>query len=294
MRNELEQTSRRGIEQQTPPTEEERLAIEQKCMALLAKRAARYTMGDSTSLPEDTALRLLRSLRYVVGQCGLSPTALAAADWNTLYEQGIARLQEKLEQGKKLFLAAHASLPPIENRSLRETVDSIGLFFRRYDVRYFASEIPCEIDYQLCRPVSEELSGVDYIILYLRRILIENDFLRRFAPDVLTGFFQREAPDYKELILNLYEPAAAMAVGLTLAGEPAEKLVLTDAGRGRIAQRFSCLQRAEADAELKTAADTLAGHLGITLPEGKEYLEYALGGLRARIMAALGRREMLS
>lgn len=292
--NELMQAADGKIEQQPPPTEEERLAIEKKCMALLARRAARYSMGDSTSLPEDTALRLLRSLRYVVGQCGLSPTALAAADWNTLYEQGLACLHTKLDQGRKLYLAAHATLPDVGNRSLKETMDEIADFFRRYDVRYFAAEIPCDIDYQLCCPVPEELCGIDYIILYLRRILIENDFLHRFSSQALIAFLEREMPEYRELILNLYEPVAAMAVGLTLAREPVEGLMLTQEGRQQIAQQFLQLQKAEADTELTKAAWALAGHLAITLPQGREYLISAARELRPRIMAALNRREAFS
>ena len=104
-----------------------------------------------------------------------------------------------------------------ENRSLEETLRSIGGFFRAYDTRFFAAEVPCDIDYQLCRPVNEELEGVLYVRAYLEQLVTENAFLRRFDPAAVRWVLTAACPgDHRELLVNLYEPVAAAALGLTL------------------------------------------------------------------------------
>lgn len=280
-----------ALPESTAFSPEEQQVCEAKCLALLARRVGRYLAGDATSLPEHTAAALLRSLRYVVGQCGLSPHALAEADWNRLFEEGITRLQQKVEEGKRLYLLTLEHLPPIENQSLQETMASIADFWKQYDLRYFAAEIPCDIDYQLACPVPEATHGVDYILEYLRRIAVESDFLGRFSRERLAAFLSRQLPDYRELILNLYEPVASQAIGLTLAGEPVAGLCLSESGRGKIAAQFSLFRREEATERLTGAAAALSRQLGITAPEAKEYLSTVAQELSPRLLAALGRRK---
>jgi hypothetical protein len=83
---------------------------------------------------------------------------------------------------KRLFITASLGLPAIENASLRDTMRGIRLFFRRYDLHFFAHQIPTVLDYQLSHAVPDSFLGIEYIVEYLRRLIIENDFLRRFEP----------------------------------------------------------------------------------------------------------------
>lgn len=46
-------------------------------------------------------------------------------------------------------------------------------FFKRYDLWFFAHDIPCAIDYILDAPISEDLQGIDYIIAYLKALIAE-------------------------------------------------------------------------------------------------------------------------
>ena len=72
-------------------------------------------------------------------------------------------------------------MPLIRNVALRDTLENIGEFFKRYDYRSMAHEIPCSIDYPLCHQVEESTPGIDYIEEYLSRLLIEIEFLGRFV-----------------------------------------------------------------------------------------------------------------
>ena len=80
----------------------------------------------------------------------------------------------------ELWREVVATMPPIPSIALHDTIAAIGDFPRSYDFRSMAHEIPVMFDYPLCHPVPETLLGVDYINEYLRRLLIEADFLDRF------------------------------------------------------------------------------------------------------------------
>ena len=143
-------------------------------------------------------------------------------------------MEAKAKYARSLWQAACLTLPGIENQSLLDTMKSIGGFFKKYDCRFFAHQIPCDIDYQLCRPAPDSLMGVDYVIEYLRRICVENDLLRRFDPALTVRLLDLYCPDYKGLLINLYEPVAANALGLALTGGDIRKLEVSEGERERL------------------------------------------------------------
>lgn len=89
---------------------------------------------------------------------------------------------------------------------MRDTLRSIGGFWRRYDPRFFAQEIPCGTDYQLALPVPPEQQGVDYVVTYLAHLAVENRFLQRYPRKVLCPVWEVYCPHYRQEVLNLFEP----------------------------------------------------------------------------------------
>ena len=144
---------------------EEAAALRQKLWPLLARQAGLYTGCGSSSLPEDTARELLCSLCYTLKVWfqagGAASQPLADADLEAGLRQGQAILEQKCRQARRLWMAVRHSAPDLKNRALADTLDSIGAFFQRYDLRFFAHCIPCDIDYPLCRAVPDTLPGVD-------------------------------------------------------------------------------------------------------------------------------------
>ena len=56
-----------------------------------------------------------------------------------------------------------------------------------------------------------------YVRAYLEQLVTENAFLRRFDPAAVRWVLTAACPgDHRELLVNLYEPVAAAALGLTL------------------------------------------------------------------------------
>lgn len=243
----------------------------------LARRVALYTSTDHSSVPKELAQELFESTAFTLEQGAGVPE-----DLNAQFAAGLAVTQKKMEYGKRLWQAVRGSLPQIENLSLRETVKSIGSFWRRYDCRFFAHQIPCDIDYQLCRPVPEALQGVDYVNRYLSQLYVENELLNRFEPPKAVRLLTAYCKDYRGLLINLYEPVATNALGLALIGGDVSGLAITTGEREKIA---AALEQ-EAEARLIAAAEKLGTLLNLRSKAGKEYLRGLAVDLLPRIQSA--------
>lgn len=177
--------------------------------------------------------------------------------------------------------------PEMENRALTDTLRSIGGFWTRYDGHFFVQEVPCDIDYQLSQPVSEALQGVDYINEWLRRLCLEQEFLRRFDQPSARAVVSRSCPDYRRLLINLFEPAAVNALGLALLGEDSRFLSVSPPLRHKLETQFARLTEAESDEALSAGAESLCAGLGIQNRQAVRYLNGLALGLRPRLRAAL-------
>lgn len=212
-----------------PLTGEEALVYQARLWQLLARQAERYTMGESTSLRRETAQALLESiglsLEAYFREQGLSPRALLTEDPEELLRAAETTVRRQVERTRLLYSRACRCVLQEESFSLRETLNSIGSFFRTYDPSFFAGEIPCDIDYQLSRPVDENLRGVWYLRSWLEQLVSEDVFLRHFDPETIRRLLTAVCPEgHRELLVNLYEPVAAAALGLTLTEGPLDSL----------------------------------------------------------------------
>lgn len=271
-------------------TGEEQLVLRQKLWRLLGKRVERYTTGDSGSVPVETAQELLESICYTLDLAlrteGLAPRTLLTEPLDALLARGQQEIGRLLTQCESLLHQACAGAPDISNRSLQDTLRSIGGLRRRYDYWLFAHPICCDIDYQLCRPVPESLRGAEYVAEYLRRIIAENGVLALFDPQTAVRLLQRYCPDYEGLLINLCEPVFTNAVGLLLAGRPPLPLRLTDEDLGRLDGLFSALSASAGRRALEDAARRFCRECGVTDGYTRAYLRDVAADLWPRIAAA--------
>ncbi len=147
-------------------------------LRLLAMRTERYTMGESSSVTVETAQALLESIRYTLALgCEAQGSTLAAlpsdAPLPELLAVGLAEAERRVKKGQGLLTRAKGLLSTIDDAALQETLAEIGQFFRRYDLWFFAHDIPCAIDYILDTPISEHLQGIDYVNAYLQALITE-------------------------------------------------------------------------------------------------------------------------
>ena len=264
-------------------------AIQSKLYALLTKRTAKYTLNDSTSLPVELAEELLNAVCYVLGfEADISEknaAVWAEMDFDLRFSEGIRCIQKKMVLCRKLWRTAFKSLPRIENTSLADTMQSIKNFEDRYDYHFFAHQIPCDVDYQLCIPVPENVLGVDFLIEWLTRLIIENQLINSFDHNRSIEVLEQHSPDYKGLLINLYDPIAANALFKILSGGGVYALIVTEEERCAVAKLIQDKKNAESARLMEQAAKRLTEVLGIHSIRAREYLNQQAVNLIPRLKA---------
>ena len=277
---------------ETPLSDEEITLLKIKLWQLLGQRTERHTMSDSSSVPVETAEQLFNSICFTLQIClkaricSLSEL-LSNDNLQQILRAGQAEIEKKIAYGKTLLLEVMHTAPAIKNISYVDTVKGITAFFKSYDHRYFAHDIPADIDYQLCHPVSEKLLGIEYVNDYLQRLLVENRFIACFDIKKVKLLLNCYCRDYRGLLINLYDPVATNAIGLALCGKDVLPLDISAADRWTIMGIFEGLDKGEARAELSQAAQKVSDLVGIKRGFASEYLKKTAADLTPRIMAAL-------
>lgn len=270
-------------------SENARIPFQGELYKLLRFQTEKYTMGDSSSVPVETAGELLASIQYTIeiytkATSGKTETAelVDQIDLDDIFVEGQSILSNKMEMGKNLYKKARETVLQIDNISYQETLKEIDVFFKNYDFRYFSHEIPCMIDYQLSQAVVG-LQGIEFINEYLRRYLLENEFCGQFDRESIISLLKTYSPDYREQLINIYEPVATNAIGLALLNQNIQSLNVTDADRGDIGLLFYQTTEQKAEELLFGAVDRLCDTLNIVNSELKEYLRDTAIALLPRI-----------
>ncbi|WP_411167793.1 DUF6179 domain-containing protein [Clostridium sp. MB05] len=271
--------------------EEDRMLIELKMWNLLSKHTERYTMGNSTSVPIEVAEELLNSICFSIGLelQGLNnpKEVLLCEDVSHLLKASWRKIDSMIEVGKRLLEEVKENSPYIENISYNDTLKEIGEFFKRYDYRFFAHKIDCSIDYQLSNPVSEKLQGIEYINEYLKFLIIENEFCKYFNKDKVIYILNSYCPDYKRLLINIFELILTNAVGLDILGEDILSLEISAMEREMLLRTFRNLSKVEILDKLGNSAKKVCDILGITQNEKIEYIQKTAIDIYPRIEVGL-------
>ena len=115
----------------------------------------------------------------------------------------------------------------------------------------------------------------------------EDAILRRFHPAAVRRVLSAVSPDHRALLVNLYEPAAAAALGVTLGEGDLFALDVTAEGQARLTERLAALPLAEDRRQLlRRAGETLARRLDLNGEETRCLLDAATD-LAPRVEAVL-------
>lgn len=255
----------------------DRNRLQNELWMFLGRKTLHYTMGDSASVPVEKAEELMRSIVYLM-RLGLSFSAEASLERNSveeLHALGTQAAQQKIALAKDLFAKVRASQADIDNLAYHHSLEEISLFFQRYDITFLAHDIPCMIDYPLVFS-PEGLEGITYIMEYLTRLSREAVFLNNFSPWNVRLLLQAYSRDYRQDIINLYEPVAVNAIGLVALNKDPLGLHISTKDCAQLKELF--LQRTQeerADIILK-AADSLTKTLNLSADADRYVKEYAL------------------
>ena len=255
---------------------------------LLDERIRRYTMGDSTSVPVDTARRLLESILYCLDLNRRFPAQDVPQDapLHVRWRAGVDQAKRIAARAKLLLKQTQRTPPPLVNTAYCDTLEALPAFFAGYDAEFFAQEIPCSFDYPLCQPVLESLLGAEYILEYLRKILAENTLLRAFSQDALRALYVRYYVDYADLLVNLCLPAAEMATLCAFAHRPVRELSISGAEMAEISAALTRAGEEDARASFRSAADCALAELNLHGEYSLALMRQTADDLWVRIRAA--------
>lgn len=255
---------------------------------LLRLQTEHYTMGQSTSLRADTAQALLRSICFSLDQLHQAQPErdLLGEPPDVLLREAAENLRRQTARAQLQYRRACRCLYQEESLSLQETLRGIGGFFHAYDPWFFAAELPCDIDYQLAYPVPNSLLGIVWLRDYLDRLLTEDAILRCFHPEAVRRVLAASCPDHRELLVNLYEPVAAAALGVTVTEGSLFTLDITAEGQAALTALLTPLSSTGRQLALERAAETLARRLELPTSAAAYLREMALA-LAPRLEAVL-------
>lgn len=247
---------------------------------IFERQAKLYTMGDSSSLPIQTVQELLRSIYFCI-ETHLTLNSKTADGYPLaqLFEEGQRDVWCLGDEAKALYHMAKTTDPGFGNIAYCDTLDEIDNFFRLYDLRFFAHDIPCMIDYPLCNPVSESLEGIRYISEYLRRLIVENRFCGCFDQRDIVRLLGKYQPEYQDLILNLFEPILISALGLALLNRNTAALQMKAADGEQLYRLFRPWNDEQAKRQLRNAVNRLCIQFRLWDTEMRDYLLSAAGNL---------------
>lgn len=208
------------------PLELERLQGDM--MGLLAALTQRYTGGESSSVPVETAQSLLQSLTYTLGiRLKACPTweealaLLATGSAEQLAEEGRADLRLRVKAASAHLAQVQALAPATRLIAYRDTVfGGLDGFFTAYDPDFSAHESSgAYMDYPLAGPQPLG-TGIEWMETVLDRLEAENRFCQAYDPQAVHRLLLGHSPGYRHLLLNLFDAVLQGAVGSLLAGRP--------------------------------------------------------------------------
>lgn len=205
----------------------------EELLPLVAKLAAKYTSGESTSVPYETAAQLMEAVCYCIrenekdsgGEPGcelLEKQRFTAAE---SYRRGYEKVLEKTRRAQEAYNELLGDFQAYGNETYRDTVlEALAAFFMNYDPRFAPQETIVGLDYPTLRTISED-TGIDAVERYIEMIVLEQRFLRKFPDEMVMKLLHLFADECRILIFNLCSVVLrhVLAAGL-LGRQPGERL----------------------------------------------------------------------
>lgn len=182
----------------------------------LAEQLGRYTGGESSSVPSESAEKVLESMLYCVSAelSAVPDPAAALRDLSPdeLFRKGLGRVKVLVREAGELYRQVRATRVPTDLIAYNAVVDgALPGFLKTYDPEYAAHENGALTGFPDYPLLSDDRSrgGILYMRNYLRQLLRENRFCagysRNYIRAVLLLHGRKHRLDYRELLINIPE-----------------------------------------------------------------------------------------
>ena len=240
--------------------------ITEALYSLLSAQCKSFTGGQSSSLSVETVEALLSSICFSLSCFAnkYGQNALLEIPLEKALEGARDILKKRIQLCKTLYLTLLRLPFQPNNVSYRDTVNGMENFFKKYGHYFFADQIPCDIDYQLCLPVSESLWGVEFLTEYIKRLICEGRFCGAFQRYEITALLANFGSRNHELLINVFTPVLSNALGRVLLGHDISTLEVTPDGIEKLFSMFAGLKYEEALPIVDKASKLLCSRVGFT------------------------------
>ena len=240
--------------------------ITEALYSLLSAQCKSFTGGQSSSLSVETVEALLSSICFSLSCFAnkYGQNALVKIPPEKALEGARDILKKRIQLCKTLYLTLLRLPFQPDNVSYRDTVNGMENFFKKYDYYFFADQIPCDIDYQLCLPVSESLWGVEFLTEYIKRLICESRFCGAFQRYEITALLANFGSRNDELLINVFTPVLSNALGRALLGNDISTLEVTPDGIEKLFSMFAGLKYEEALPIVDKASKLLCSRVGFS------------------------------
>ena len=240
--------------------------ITEALYSLLSAQCKSFTGGQSSSLSVETVEALLSSICFSLSCFAnkYGQNALLKIPPEKALEGARDILKKRIQLCKTLYLTLLRLPFQPDNVSYRDTVNGMENFFKKYDYYFFADQIPCDIDYQLCLPVSENLWGLEFLTEYIKRLICEGRFCGAFQRYEITALLANFGSRNHELLINVFTPVLSNALGRVLLGNDISTLEVTPDGIEKLFSMFAGLKYEEALPIVDKASKLLCSRVGFS------------------------------
>lgn len=212
--------------------------IQQEISLILIDLIKKYTNGQSTSVKTEVAEKLLLSIWYVIDayvnkleNIEKRVVELTAKNIKNIYLEGIKILECDLLELEKFYELMKSRKLDTNSIAYNDTLMEFSGFFKNYNIKFEAYDIPVSIDYPLALD-DMDIQGIYYVKNYIESIDIENRFCNLFRKKDREKLFYDYGITYKidcdVILINLFELIINNSIFSTILGNESTNLKISE------------------------------------------------------------------
>ena len=270
--------------------------IQRQILELLRNLIQRYT--GSSSVKVETAEGFLSSIYFTLDMAiGEDRELQYAYDMlqhqgvKAMYQKGIERIREQLEEAKQICLRLKATKPDIDVLCFQSTInEALPHFFRDYQILYAAHDMAADIDYPIAL-FDHERQGIAYILEYVRVLELETTFINALDIGEVRRFLKAYGlmyrMDYRQTVMNLFEPIFYQCIFSVLARGKVGSLFMTASQYAYLKSELEAWGEEQLHQRLMDAFERLLIELELSNEDIKLYMACHLPSLERAIINAV-------
>lgn len=213
---------------------------------LFIKQATKFTLGDSSSIPEETANDILSSISYTIGielqsinDFNKRLEILLSTPIESIFSIGLEKTKNMFKKAKLYYLQTKKHMLRINVVCYNDTlIHGIETFFQKYDCDFYSHCTPGSIDYPLAYDKMDTI-GIQYLFIYLKRVYLENLLCKRIKHSTLLTLLNNYDRNYGVLLFNIFKVILHNLIGCIIINKNPHSILLTKNECNSIYKRLS-------------------------------------------------------